>query len=626
MRFPLNLGSDVLRLGTRVVLILLTAQALTLVADDKEKEKEKGKKHEVARPEPRREAPPAPRPEPRREAPPSSRPEPRPMPRMEPRPESRPEPRPMPRPEPRLESRPEPRPMPRPEPRHDLSPAPHPQPHSPTLDPGTPRDHTPNPRPAPGPTPGRLESNPRHLPPPTGHLEPTRPTGPAGRPGFEARPGPGPLDRRQPDRQVIRTQGGGEIHRTHTGVIREVRTPSGAVIRHSPSGVRHVEIVRPGGRIIVANATGRHGYIQRPLVSHGHTYVQRTYIIEGRPHAALYRPWSYSGREYNVYMPRHYYRPGFYVWAYDPWPRPVRYTWGWHNRPWYGYYGGYFTPYPVYAGPAFWLTDFLIAATLESAFLAQNATMSAPPVTYTSSTAMSPEVKEAIAEEVRRQMNQARAEQASQGASQPMGAPPIFSKNGPKVFLVSSSLLAYAGSQECPLGEGDVLQLVETPALGSEWAEVKVLSSRGSSCQKGSYISVRTTELQEMQNHLAASMENGMAKLQADQGKEGIPALPAQARGIVKASYSDDIQPDLGAQSELALAVKEANSSEQAIIDERPQEPAGVGGTISLGMTIPEVERTLGQPRQTVDLGKKKIYVYKDLKITFLGGKVSDVQ
>jgi hypothetical protein len=263
---------------------------------------------------------------------------------------------------------------------------------------------------------------------------------------------------------------------------------------------------------------------------------------------------------------------------------------------------------------------------LESAFLAQNASMSAPPVTYNTSSAMSPEVKEAIAEEVRRQMNQVKADQATQNASQPAGAPPLFSRNGPKVFLVSNSLLAYAGNQECPLVEGDVLQLVETPALGSEWAEVKVLSSRGSSCQKGSYISVRTTELQEMQNHLAASMENGMAKLQADQGKDGIPALPAQARGIVKASYSDDIQPDLGAQSELALAVKEANGSEQAIIEERGQEPAASGGTISMGMTIAEVERALGQPKNTVDLGAKKIYVYKDLKITFLRGKVSDVQ
>jgi hypothetical protein len=34
----------------------------------------------------------------------------------------------------------------------------------------------------------------------------------------------------------------------------------------------------------------------------------------------------------------------------------------------------------------------------------------------------------------------------------------------------------------------------------------------------------------------------------------------------------------------------------------------------------------LGQPEKIVNLGTKQIYVYKDLKITFVSGKVSDVQ
>jgi hypothetical protein len=434
-------------------------------------------------------------------------------------------------------------------------------------------------------------------------------------------------ERRIPERQVVRTQDGGEIHRTQSGAIREVHTPGGAVIRHSPSGVRQVEVVRPGGRIIIANATGRSGYIQRPLISHGHAYVQRTFIVDGRPHAVLYRPWSHGGREYQVYMPHHYYRPGFYVWVYNPWRHPVHYAWGWQARPWYGYYGGYFTPYPTYASPAFWLADFMIAATLESAYLAQNATMNAAPVSYTASNAMTPEVKEAIADEVRRQMDQAKEDQAAaRNGGQDSAPPPIFSRNGPKVFLVSSGLLAYAGNQECPLVEGDVLQLTETPAMGTEWAEVKVLASRGSSCPKGSHVSVKTMDLQEMQNHMQASVDQGMAKLQADQGKNGIPALPAQAMGTVKASYTDDIRPDANAQSELSSAVKEANRSEQDIISQGGQEPAGSGGTISLGMTIAEVESALGRPKNTVDLGAKTIYVYKDLKITFLNGRVSDVQ
>jgi len=48
--------------------------------------------------------------------------------------------------------------------------------------------------------------------------------------------------------------------------------------------------------------------------------------------------------------------------------------------------------------------------------------------------------------------------------------------------------------------------------------------------------------------------------------------------------------------------------------------------TISLGQSIADVESINGKPDKIIDLGAKKIYVYKDLKITFTDGRVSDVQ
>jgi len=48
--------------------------------------------------------------------------------------------------------------------------------------------------------------------------------------------------------------------------------------------------------------------------------------------------------------------------------------------------------------------------------------------------------------------------------------------------------------------------------------------------------------------------------------------------------------------------------------------------TIQMGMTIDQVQNALGQPNKVVNLGPKQIYVYKDLKVTFFGGKVVDVQ
>jgi hypothetical protein len=57
-----------------------------------------------------------------------------------------------------------------------------------------------------------------------------------------------------------------------------------------------------------------------------------------------------------------------------------------------------------------------------------------------------------------------------------------------------------------------------------------------------------------------------------------------------------------------------------------PAQPAGPPPTIQVGQSPDEVKGILGQPEKIVDLGPKQIYVYKDLKVTFVKGKVSDVQ
>jgi hypothetical protein len=47
---------------------------------------------------------------------------------------------------------------------------------------------------------------------------------------------------------------------------------------------------------------------------------------------------------------------------------------------------------------------------------------------------------------------------------------------------------------------------------------------------------------------------------------------------------------------------------------------------IEKGQTPDQVKAALGTPDKIVNLGAKQIYVYKDLKVTFLNGKVSDVE
>jgi hypothetical protein len=48
--------------------------------------------------------------------------------------------------------------------------------------------------------------------------------------------------------------------------------------------------------------------------------------------------------------------------------------------------------------------------------------------------------------------------------------------------------------------------------------------------------------------------------------------------------------------------------------------------TISIGQTKDVVVAILGQPQKDVKLGTKEIFVYPDLKVTFVNNKVSDVQ
>jgi hypothetical protein len=56
------------------------------------------------------------------------------------------------------------------------------------------------------------------------------------------------------------------------------------------------------------------------------------------------------------------------------------------------------------------------------------------------------------------------------------------------------------------------------------------------------------------------------------------------------------------------------------------QQPPAQPASIEKGMTTDQVEAALGQPEKKVNLGTKQIYYYKDMKIIFLSGKVSDVE
>lgn len=418
------------------------------------------------------------------------------------------------------------------------------------------------------------------------------------------------------------------------GRVREVRTPGMTVVRHSYGG-RTVVAERPGGRVVVAHGPA-HGYVQRPFVVHNQPYVHRTYYVRNVAYVRVYRPHVFRGSTFQFYAPTRYYSPAFYGWAYSPWRAPVAYRWGWTGRPWYGYYGGYFAPYPVYSSPALWLTDFLFAATLEAAYDERmadyaDAQARANARSYYASdgpTMLTPEVKAAISREVQLQLEAERAEAQRSDVATSSDLPPLFSDNTSHVFVVTRAMdvpnLTAAG-QECVITEGDVLQSDGRMPQGAGAANLVVLASKGQDCRKGSVVSVPLQELVEMQNHLRETIDQGLEELRSKQGQGGLPLLPSTAAGApVQAAFAAEVPPpDDNIAAELRQEENQASQAEQQVVG---QASAETPATIALGQTTSQVAEILGSPEKIVELGARTIYVYKDLKVTFTDGRVTDVQ
>lgn len=442
--------------------------------------------------------------------------------------------------------------------------------------------------------------------------------------------------------EIYRGRDGSEARFRHDGTIREVHTRNMTII-HRPGGSRTVIVDRPDRSRIVVNRFG-HGYVQRPFVYRGHEFANRTYYYRGRPYALYYRGYAYRGVALHGYVPYRYYSPAFYGWAYRPWYRPVRYSWGWAGSPWYGYYGrSYFTPYSYYPSASFWLTDYLISTSLQAAYEERLANQSFNSSGPGGDVVLSQEVKDQISSEVQRQLALENSESrvATNGDldMNSSGLPRMLaetSPSNPRIFVVAGSLdVTDNQGQDCTLTEGDVLRLSTPPSSDATSAYLQVLATKNSSCAKGSMVSVGFADLQEMQNHMRATIDRGLQDLQAHQG--GLPVPPANAAAPpVQASFAPIAPPpDVNASSELQQQARDADTADREVLNEVNQ--AGDSGAasgnsstqpdeISLGQSIGDVEAILGKPKQVVNLGAKKIYVYPSMKITFVGGKVSDVQ
>jgi hypothetical protein len=553
----------------------------------------------------------------------------------------------------------------------------------------------------------------------------------------------------------------GAVTRRANGRISDVHDAQhGMDIHHGLNGGRRVSVERADHSRLVAER-GRRGFVERRYAFRGHDFARRSYYWHGQEYNRYYRGYYYHGAFVNVYAPAVFYPPAFYGWAYNPWAAPVAFGWGWAGTPWFGFYGAYFTPYPVYAGPAFWLTDYMIAADLQAAYAAINATANTPAAasapqdlpatlnvceqggcgtmtwngtqysgtfnngavailtvdrwdansivlsrtdpagvsagntaTYTGrvltpnsiggrvtgvynggawtetwqatsptpvlmasnadpptgggAPALTPDVKAEIVDEVKAEiaLENSEAQQNTQGQDADPGSSGIARMLGdghPHVFVAGDALdVVDSNGAECALSDGDVLQFSgPSPAADATDANLMVLASKGGNeCQRAATVTVAVTDLQEMQNHLRETIDQGLQEMQAKQGQGGLPAAPASAKAPpVETAFAQSAPPpEQNGAADVNQELTQADQVDQQAAQDAPAAGATAPITpppppapaqtvnIALGQTIDQVTTALGPPLTVVDLGAKKIYKYKDMKVTFKAGKVSDVE
>jgi hypothetical protein len=338
------------------------------------------------------------------------------------------------------------------------------------------------------------------------------------------------------------------------------------------------------------------------MVRGGRSFYSRTFVVGGVVHVGLYQGYFWGGRPYYGWYPGFWFHPAFYGWAFQPWGVPVVWgvsAWGW-GGPWWGFYGGWFTPYPVYAAPAFWLTDYLIAANLQAAYAAAHeppaagepaatddsaSTDTASTTTAAAPVTLSPEVKQAIAEEVKAQLAAQQAQAANGGTAAAAStttttttastttAPPAALDPAKRTFVVDTAVTAVAADgTECGLTSGDVVtRLTDTPDATDNTVNASVSAGKKGDCAAGATVAVKVDDLQEMYNHFQETLTNGLSEMAKKQGTNGMPKAPDTG---TTASDVPAPKPDPDA----AKAIKDENAeADKTEADVKAEASAGGG-------------------------------------------------
>ena len=406
------------------------------------------------------------------------------------------------------------------------------------------------------------------------------------------------------ERQAVRRESEArQSHRTLTTRAGSVHTASGS--REYPLANHHPEMVGlgAGGRVSeiphgvaagqvrvvrygnplsgTVERTIRPGLVSRTFVSGGHVLYAHVY----ERHI-----WHQFGRNfaYETYVPAVRYPATFYAWALAPWPRPVTYGWGWQVQPWYPMYGPLFTPYPVYSSPDLWMTDYIIARSMQTAYQAQPAVPApgappeavsavsapisevaaptaqpgdalpvvqpdyAPPMpqaddlpAMTPPPAITPQVKAQLDAQIKVQLREQQAAAATPVSLTTQSTPPALRPNH-VFFQVVQPLEVPSGTanRNCSLSPDDYIK--RTGAMSNDdWKIPVVVELSGpSDCPQGLQTRIGLNDLNAMENEQEAQVMEAMRAASKSMGPDGPPGGTAVHPSLIAAGNA---APDPGA-------------------------------------------------------------------------------
>jgi hypothetical protein len=342
-------------------------------------------------------------------------------------------------------------------------------------------------------------------------------------------------------------------------VMRETRLAGGGRVREVSRGLAggQVRVVRYGNTLSgTVERTIRPGLMSRTFVSGGHVLYTHVY----QRHV-----WHQFGRAfaYQTFVPAVRYPGVYYAWALGAWPRPVTYTWGWQVQPWYPMYGSLFTPYPVYTSPDLWMTDYIIAQSMQTAYQAQTVapasepapqgTRAAPapdssvaaPAAQPSDAALAPQPSDtpsapaalppAITPQVKAQLNaqiKVRLQEQQSAAATPatlttQSTPPALRPNH-VFFQVAQPLDVPSGTanRHCSLSANDYIKRTGGMSQDDWMIPVVVELSGPSDCPEGLQTHIGLNDLNAMENEQEAQVLEAMQAASKSMGPNGPPSGP----------------------------------------------------------------------------------------------------